>query len=166
MAAPEPHPLVDLQACIGQLERSGRLLRVKTEVDAVHELAGLAKRFEGGKAMLFERVKGSDWPVLIGLLWNRDLVASLFGVPAQQVPFRIAAAIGPWRADPQALAPALLDSAPANEVVEPEVDLFRLPAPVHALLDGGRYLDASVVIVRNPETGAPNASIHRMMITG
>jgi len=162
---PAPHPLIDLDACIRQLDRSGRLLRVKTEVDPVHELAGIAKRFEGGKAMLFERVKGSDWPVLVGLLWNRALVGSLFGVPKEEVPFKIAAAIAPWRADRESLAPALLERAPVNEVIEPEIDLYRLPAPVHALLDGGRYLDSSVVIARNPATGAPNASIHRMMIT-
>jgi len=51
-------------------------------------------------------------------------------------------------------------------VVETEVDLYRLPAPVHALRDGGRYLDSSVVIARNPLTGAPNTSVHRMMVTG
>ncbi|MCX7178779.1 MAG: UbiD family decarboxylase [Proteobacteria bacterium] len=37
--------LVDLGACIEHLEATGNLLRVKTEVDPVHELAGIAKRF-------------------------------------------------------------------------------------------------------------------------
>jgi len=159
-------PLVDLGACIEHLERTGQLLRVHTEVDPRHELAGVARRFEGGKCLLFERVKGHDWPVLVGLLWNRALAGSLFGIAKEEVPFRIAAAIGPWRGDRQAMPPSLLDRAPANEVVEPEVDLGKLPAPVHALLDGGRYLDSSVVIARNPATGAPNSSVHRMMITG
>lgn len=163
---PSAHPLIDLNACVRQLDANGQLRRVKTEVDPVHELAGIAKRFEGGKAMLFERVRGSDWPVLIGLLWNRALVGSLFGTAKEEVPFRIAAAIGPWRAARESIAPKLRKRAPANEVVETEVDLERLPAPVHALLDGGRYLDAAVVVVRNPATGAPNTSIHRMMITG
>ena len=64
------------------------------------------------------------------------------------MPFRIAAAIGPG-ADRESLPSALLDRAPTNEVVEPDVDLSRLPVPVHALLDGGRYLDSSVVVARN-----------------
>jgi 2,5-furandicarboxylate decarboxylase 1 len=55
---------------------------------------------------------------------------------------------------------------PANEVIEPDVDLGRLPIPVHALKDGGRYLDSSVVLARNPRTGGLNISIHRMMVTG
>lgn len=163
---PKAHPLIDLHEAIRRLDAGGQLLRVKSEVDPVHELAGIARRFEGGKAMLFERVKGSEFPVLVGLLWNRALVGSLFGAPKEEVPFRIAAAIGPWRADRESLAPKLRRRAPANEVVETDVDLTRLPVPVHALLDGGRYLDASVVVVRNPSTGAPNTSIHRMMITG
>lgn len=165
-AAPAADPLVDLQACIAQLGQIGQLVRVQTEVDPQYELAGIAKRFEGGPCVLFERVAGSRWPVLIGLLWNRATVGQLFGLAKEEVPFRIAAAIGPWRADRHALAPRLLEKAPANEVIETDVDLLRLPAPVHALLDGGRYLDSSLVVARNPATGEPNASIHRMMITG
>lgn len=49
--------LVDLGACIDFLENSGNLVRVRSEVDSRFELAAVAKRFEGGKAVLFERVK-------------------------------------------------------------------------------------------------------------
>lgn len=157
--------LTDLGACIRHLEASGHLLRVRTEVDPKFELGGIAKRFEGTKCVLFERVKGSAFPVLTGLLWNRAIVGSLFGLPKEQVPFAIAAAIAPWRANRQALPARLLDRAPANEVVEETVDLSKLPIPVHALKDGGRYLDSSVVMARNPATGQPNISIHRMMVT-
>ena len=61
--------LIELQACIEFLDATGRLARVRSEVDPRHELAGIARRFEGGKCVLFERVKGSDYPVLAGLLW-------------------------------------------------------------------------------------------------
>lgn len=156
--------LVDLGACIEHLETTGNLVRVCTEVDPRHELAGIARRFEGSRPVLFERVRGSTFPVLTGLLWNRDIVGSIFGLAQKEVPFAIAAAIEPWRAQRAAPARALLERAPANEVVEP-ADLRRLPIPVHALKDGGRYLAASVVLARNPATGRPNASIHRMMVT-
>ncbi|OFZ98039.1 MAG: hypothetical protein A2Z64_12780 [Betaproteobacteria bacterium RIFCSPLOWO2_02_67_12] len=165
MSAAVADRLTDLGACIEHLEATGNLLRVRTEVDPRFELGGVAKQLEGTKCVLFERVKGSAFPVLTGLLWNREIVGSLFGIPAQQVPFAIAAAIGPWRANRQALPARLLERAPANEVVEEKVDLSKLPIPVHALKDGGRYLDCSVVMARNPETGQPNISIHRMMVT-
>lgn len=158
--------LADLGACIEYLEQTGNLVRVRSEVDARYELAGIARRFEGGKCVLFERIKGSAYPVLVGLLWNRAIVGSLFGIPKEEVPFAIAGAIGPWQKDRQAYPAPLLEQAPANEVIEPDIDLYRLPIPVHALRDGGPYLDSSVVVACNPETGAPNISVHRMMVTG
>ncbi len=94
--AAQARRLVDLGACIDFLDRSGQLLRVKSEVDPKFELAGVAQRLEGGKCVLFENVRGSDVPVLTGLLWNRDIVASLFGLPTEEVPFAIARAIASW----------------------------------------------------------------------
>lgn len=157
--------LVDLGACIDFLDSSGQLARVKTEVDSRFELAAVAKRFEGGKCVLFERVKDSAYPVLTGLLWNRDIVGALFGMPKEQVPFAIAKAVAAWQKNPDALPGRLLKRGPCNEVIENTCDLSRLPIPLHALKDGGAFLDSSIVIARNPLTGAPNISIHRMMVT-
>lgn len=157
--------LVDLGACVDFLDRTGQLLRVKTPVDSKHELAAVAKRLEGGKCVLFENVRGSDQPVFTGLLWNRTIVASLFDLPKEKVPFAIAAAIAGWQKNRDAFPGRLLKRAPANAVVEERIDLTRLPIPVHAVKDGGRYIDASPVIARNPLTGATNISIHRFMVT-
>ena len=159
--------LVDIKKCIDYLEKTGNLIRVKSEVDPQFELAGIAKKYEGNKCILFEKVKGSAFPVLMGLLWNREIVGSLFNVPKEQVPFVLGAAIGAWRKDKAALPSRILDKGPANEVIlTKNVNLYDLPAPIHALKDGGPYLDSSVVIVKDPETGIPNISIHRIMITG
>ena len=120
----------------------------------MHELAGIAKKYEGKKCVLFEKVKGSAYPVFMGLLWNRDTVGALFNVPKEQVPFVIGAAIGSWRKDKEAFAPKVLEKGPANEVVVTRnVNLYDLPVPVHALKDGGAYFDSSVVVVNDPETG-------------
>lgn len=164
-AIPVADRLSDLGACLEFLDRAGALLRVESEVDPIHELAGIARQLEGSSAVLFERVRGSRFPVVCGLLSNRDTLARLFGLPARQVPFAIADAVGAWKKDPGAFPPRLLDRAPANEVVEAEPDLGTLPIPQHALQDGGRYLDASLVVARNPQTGAPNVSVHRLMVT-
>jgi 2,5-furandicarboxylate decarboxylase 1 len=158
--------LVDLSSCMDYLEKTGKLVRVKSEVDPKYELAGIAKKFEGKKCVLFERVKGSKYPVFIGLLWNRGTVGDLFGVPKEQVPFKIGKAIGAWKKNKAAMDSPIVEKGPANEVIEKDVDLSKLPIPIHALKDGGPYLDSSVVIVKNPETGVPNISIHRIMVTG
>ena len=72
------HRLIDLEACMDYLSTTGNLVRVASTVDPVHELAGIAKKFEGNKCVLFEKVKGSAFPVLMGLLWNRAIVGKLF----------------------------------------------------------------------------------------
>ena len=158
-------PLGDLGACIAALKAAGKLIRVRSEVDPRFELAGIARKLEGSKPVIFECVRGHAYPVLTGLLWNRDIVASLFGVAREKVPFRIAEAVARWQRNKTALPSRLLEAAPANEVVEDEIDLSILPLPVHALKDGGRYLDSSLVVARHPETGGINASIHRMQMT-
>ena len=157
--------LVDLGTCIDYLSSTGNLVRVLSAVDPVHELAGIAKNFEGQKCVLFEKVTGSEFPVLMGLLWNRSVVGDIFGVPPENVPFIISDALGKWKTNPTDLVSPILDKGPANEVVEEKVDLSKLPVPVHALKDGGRYFDSSVLVVNNPDTGIPNISVHRMMIT-
>ena len=157
--------LTDLTNCISYLEKTGDLVRVKSAVSAKYELAGIAKRFEGKKCVLFERVKGNKYPVFIGMLWNRDIVGKLFGLSKEKIPFAIAKAIGDWKKNKGRLSSSILNQGPANEVIEKEVNLFKLPIPIHALKDGGRYFDSSVVLVKNPKTGVPNTSIHRLMVT-
>lgn len=157
--------LIDLKSCIEFLEENGNLVRVKSEVDPEYELAGIAKKFEGGQSILFENVKGSDYPVFMGMLWNRDIVAQLFGVHKKEVPFIINSATEDFHKDKSALKEDISRQGPANEVVMDEPNLYNLPIPVHAIKDGGPYFDASVVMAKNPNTGAANISIHRLMVT-
>jgi 2,5-furandicarboxylate decarboxylase 1 len=156
--------LTDLQSYIAFLEAENHLVRVHSEVDQDHELAGIARKFEGKKAVLFERVKGHAYPVLIGLYWNRPMLAKIFGTTSEQLPFVLSDEIAAWRKAP--MEPVILDSGPANEVIESKPNLYRLPIPNHALRDGGRYLTSSVVITKDPDSGVRNLSIHRMMVTG
>jgi 2,5-furandicarboxylate decarboxylase 1 len=70
--------LGDLGKIIERLHERGRLIRMRSEVDPVHDLAGVAYRLEGrGAAVLFEQVKGHDQPVFTGLYWSRTLLADL-----------------------------------------------------------------------------------------
>ena len=161
-------PLRDLQAYVQVLEKKGLLARVRTEVDLVHELAGVAKHFEGKEVVLFEKVKGYTMPVLIGLMWSRENVGALFDVSARQLPFHISDAMGKWKSAPAdpAVLPVVVTDAPAQELRIEPVDVTKLPTPLLALEDGGHYLSNSVVIAKDPDTGVHNTSIHRCMITG
>ncbi len=156
--------LLDIQSYINYLEQNNHLIRVKSEVDPINELAGIAKKFEGGKAILFEKVKGHQYPVLMGLYWNRDMMAQFFNTDSANLPFVLAEGIKTWHKSP--MEPIILKQGPANEVIESKPDLTTLPIPHHAEGDGGRYLTSSVVIAKDPDTGVRNLSIHRMMLTG
>jgi 4-hydroxy-3-polyprenylbenzoate decarboxylase len=59
-------------------------------------------------------------------------------------------------------------SAPAQETVHrAPLDLAKLlPLPTHNEHDGGPYIAAGIMIVRNPRTGKQNVSIHRCQLTG
>lgn len=155
--------LHDLAAVIEDLESKGRLARVRTEVDLRHELAGVAAKLEGGpRAVLFEKVKGQRWPVFTGLYWNRGLLADLMRKEERSLPQFISACITKWQRDP--VDPVVIKSGPVLDVTEPDVDLGKIPVPVHALKDGGPYFDAPVVIAKDPETGVRNASIQRFQV--
>ncbi len=54
----------DLQSFINHLEREGDLRRIKAEVSPELEITEIASRIirEGGPALLFENVEGSDFP--------------------------------------------------------------------------------------------------------
>jgi hypothetical protein len=77
-------------------------------------------------------------------------------VAPDQVIFRLAEALG----DPK--PPPEIQNAPAQEVIEPSVDLEAIPFLTHYAGDGGAYATAAVAFINDPETG-PNASYHRLM---
>ncbi len=157
--------LGDLGKIIERLEARGRLTRVKSEVDPVHDLAGIAARLEGRPAaVLFERVKGHDAPVFTGLYWSRALLADLLEQPERQLPAFVSGCIRRWQQQP--MPPVVVAAGPVTEVTANRVDLGKLPVPTHALKDGGPYFDAAVVIAKDPDTGVRNASIQRFLVTG
>ncbi len=155
--------LTDLADIVRSLDRMGRLARVRSEVDPHLELAGIAAKFEGGpRAVLFEKVKGFDTPVLTGLYWSRALLADLMQKPAHELPGYVANCIKSWQRAPR--PPKMVSHGPIYDGQTISVDLERIPIPVHAENDGGRYFDAGVVIAKDPDTGVRNASIQRFMV--
>ena len=79
--------VADLGTIIEWLDSRGRLVRVRSEVDPAHQLAAIAAKFERGpRAVFFEKVKGSRYPVFTGLYWSRELLGDLFGRAAAALP--------------------------------------------------------------------------------
>ena len=156
---------MDFRSVVALLEQKGKVVHVKTEVNPVHELAGVAKKFEGkDQVVVFDRVKGQKYPVVCGLWWNRDIIGTLFGVSAGEVPGLFASAGKSFQEHP--VPPVVVDNPPCQEEVTLTPDLYDLTIPTLALEDGGAYFSNCVVIAKDPDTGVRNTSIHRLMVTG
>ena len=72
----------DIQAFMRMLEAKGQLVRVKAEVDADLEITEITDRIskEVGPALLFENVKGSNYPVLINSMGSDERMSWALGV--------------------------------------------------------------------------------------
>ena len=72
----------DLQAFIKALDNAGELKRIKVEVDSYLEITEITDRIskQGGPALLFEKVKGSEYPVLTNAMGSDKRMALALGV--------------------------------------------------------------------------------------
>ncbi|MCM3568662.1 UbiD family decarboxylase [Neobacillus mesonae] len=159
--------LADLQGILKFLREENLLTTVKSIVNVKHEMAGVASRFDGGKAVLFESLSHkSKAPLFTGLYWNRAVLAAIFNTEEKNLPFFMADSVANWQKGP--VNPIVVESGPANEVIldKNEDMLKQIPIPTLALKDGGPYLDSCVLIAKDPETGVRNASIQRLMVAG
>ena len=151
------------RAGLRRLDSAGLLARVSRTVDPHLEIAATMKHHDDGAALLFESVKDHEIPV----------VGNVFATPASSE----AAMGGDRDALRAALArgihtdiePQTVSDPPAQQQVwrSGEIDLGRqLPVLTHAPGDGGRFVTAGVLIVRDPLTGVRNASFHRLQLVG
>ncbi len=151
---------MSLRSFVEELQRDSRLTIVDTEVDPNLELAGVIFALQG-KPVLFPHVKREGYRVVSGVCGSRDLFALALGVDRADLVRTMARALD------HPVAPDVISDveAPCREVVEPDVDLNRLPILTHTSLDGGPYVTTGIVVVRDEEFGL-NASFHRLMQIG
>src|SRR5665647_2956888 len=72
----------DLSDFIHELEKNHLLKRITTEVDAELEITEITDRVSKnyGPALLFEKVKGSEFPVLINAMGTYERMSMALGV--------------------------------------------------------------------------------------
>ncbi len=144
-----------MRSFLSWLDEKRLLIKVKKPVSTRHEIPALMKKLDG-KPVLFENVAGSMFKVAGNLCSSRDLLAGGLGIPVQDLLHRLAEAME------NPTEPELVSDGRCFEVVEP-LDLTRLPILTHMERDGGPYVTAGIVTVRDPEYGH-NISFHRLML--
>ncbi|MBV9119217.1 MAG: UbiD family decarboxylase [Chloroflexi bacterium] len=149
----------DLRAHLQQLEERDLVAHIKREVDPRFEIdAVLSKLLPMGKAAIFERVKGSDFPVVGNVCITREMLSLSLDCARDEVP-RV------WRdRTSKLIAPEEVSCGPVQEVVRQgaEARLDHLPVCFHSEKDAGPFITASVAIARDPDTGVQNVSFNRM----
>jgi len=139
-----------------QLEREGKLTRIRKEVSTELEIAGIIDTL-GEKPCFFEKVKESNIPVVAGLVSSKELVAKALNVDIKQILRKLSSAIE----NPS--SPEVVKNGECQEIIERDVDLTKLPIMRYTEKDGGKYVPSAISIVKDPELGR-NTCFHRLML--
>jgi 2,5-furandicarboxylate decarboxylase 1 len=163
MTMPEIH---DLRSFIQCLEAAGQLVRIRRPVNLEYELADVAAALERQRrpAPLFEKVRGSDWPIFSSGVASQTRAALALGCERGQVVEVMRRALDPANGIP----PVRVQEAAwkANAVTGDDIDVRKLPIPTHAVGDGGPFITGGVVVSKDPLTGRGNLSFNRMQVKG
>ncbi len=165
---------------INALDAMGELKRISAEADPYLEITEIADRIgkAGGPALLFERVKGSRFPLLINAFGSyRRMQAALHCSSFDEIASRLESLIKTrppeslmekvkilfTLKDIAGLIPKKVRHAPCQEFVFTDgVMLDMLPILTCWPGDGGPFITLPIVITRDPETGIQNAGMYRM----
>ena len=184
-----------LRDFLARLEGEGELIKIKEKVSPILEITEIIDRFckshNGGKAILFENVDGSDpqlnnsgtgVPVLINAFGSKKRMAMALGVdnieeivrdiqelielkPPQNLIEKIK--FLPRLFEISHYPPKLISGkAPCHEVVltDDEIDLFKFPILKCWPLDGGRFITLPAVFTKSLKSGKRNVGMYRMQV--
>ncbi len=200
----------DLREFVRKLESEGELRRVQAEVDPVLEIAEVVQRLRReaihgeisdaqktkenapaghagpipaglGPALLFEKPKGSRYPLLINAFGSvrrmelaleveklQDVAARIRGFLDMQTPQGLFDKLKmlPKLAELGSFFPRVVKDGACKEVVRKGEDVNLLDFPILKCWpqDGGRFITFPLVFTKNPETGKRNVGMYRMQI--
>jgi 4-hydroxy-3-polyprenylbenzoate decarboxylase len=172
----------DLREFIDFLNDKGELVRVKTEVDPILEVAEIVDRTskKGGPALFFEKVKGSRVPIVINLFGSYQRMSWALGLnDFSSISERFSSILKvdldrKLRQKIEVLhelyklsnaRPREVKKAPSQEVVKDDnFSLLDYPILKCWPEDGGRFITLPLVITKDPESGKQNMGMYRMHV--
>ena len=171
-----------LRAFVEKLEAAGELKRIPVEVDPVLEITEIADREmksrNGGKALLFEKCKGSSFPLLINAYGSHKRMAMALGVndieeiaadfenllkTKPPTSFKEAISLFGTAMELRHVKPKVVERG-AWSVERDDINLAALPIQKCWPEDAGRFITLPLVITRDPDTGGRNVGMYRMQV--
>ncbi len=141
-------------------------LVVSREVDPAYEITAIVVKLEQEAKrrpiILFEKVKGTKFPVLTNLHAGRArLATAIHAKPAEMQQAYL-------RAMEKPIAPKLVSTGPVKEVIltGDQIDLYKLPQILHHQEDAGAYITAAISFAKDPNGDSWNCAYNRLMIKG
>ncbi|HXV50016.1 MAG TPA: UbiD family decarboxylase [Candidatus Binatia bacterium] len=141
-------------------------LTVSREVDPAYEITAIAVKLEQEAKrrpiLLFEKVKGTKFPVLTNLHAGRSRLAA--AIHAQSEGMQQAY----LHAMEKPIPPKIVTKAPVKEVVltGDKINLYDLPQIRHHEGDAGAYITAAISFAKDPRNDTWNCAYNRLMIQG
>ena len=175
-------PYDDLRAFIKTLEQRGELKRIPFEVDPYLEITEFADRSvkNNGPALLFEKPKGSNIPVLINAFASMKRMELALEVSSiDEIAGRISEILEmrkpeglfgklkmlPKLADLANVFPKTVSSGACKENIHRgNFSLKDLPILHCWPQDGGPFITLPMVFSRNPDTGKLNCGCYRLQV--
>lgn len=158
---------MNFRSLLELLDKRGDLLRVAREVDPKYELGSLLAQAEKReKAILFEKVKGADYPAAGGVLLTRKRHALGIDHPEDSLHGRDAYRNLLQSAWDSPVDPVTVDKGPVNEVVltGDDIDVTKLPVPWFFEGDTHPFITAGLGLADDPDTGFQNLGFYRTPI--
>ncbi|MET0091132.1 MAG: 4-hydroxy-3-polyprenylbenzoate decarboxylase [Candidatus Thiodiazotropha sp.] len=178
----------DLRDFIQQLESRGELKRISVEVDPNLEITEICDRTlrKGGPALLFEKVKGSRYPLIGNLFGTPERVAMGMGEESVEALREVGKLLAflkepdppkgmkdAWEKLPVFrkvldMAPKELRNAPCQALSQEgdAVDLNQLPIQTCWPEDAAPLITWGLVVTRGPAKSRQNLGIYRMQRLG
>ncbi|MFH0925731.1 MAG: menaquinone biosynthesis decarboxylase [bacterium] len=172
----------DLRQFIDTLESKGLLKRIRIEVDPIYEITEITDRVSktNGPALLFEKVKGYNTPVLMNAfgslermnlaLETDDLINigyKIRDILEMDIPTGFIEKLKslPKLAKLASFIPLKVKKGRCQEVIEtvnPSLD--KLPILKCWPQDGGRFITLPLVFTKDPDNGNRNVGMYRMHV--
>ena len=172
----------DLRDFVRALEEKGELKRIPFEVDPILEITEFADRAvkSGGPALLFEKPRGSNIPVLINSFASlRKMQIALDVESVEEVAGRISEYLEmrmpegllgklkmlPKLAEMGAFFPKIVSGGPCKDVIRRDnFSLDEYPILKCWPDDAGRFITLPMVFSKNPDNGKRNCGCYRLQV--
>ncbi|MBI3252635.1 MAG: menaquinone biosynthesis decarboxylase [Candidatus Omnitrophica bacterium] len=175
----------NLREFVKALESAGELVRVSALVDPILEITEITSRVSkmpgGGKALFFEKVKGSKMPVLINAFGSCKRMAMAMGSQnVEDAAQRISALLSMQKMpeglgkkiklfgelfDLSKIPPKIVSIGACQEIILKEnLKLSDIPILKCWPHDAGRFITLPLVFTKDPDTGQRNVGVYRMQV--